>query len=118
RSKGQDDVGHRGTMRRALLAFIRQRLRAIGTKDPALDRFDLLAALAEFLFEQRTLDAAVDDADGDAFAGCPRIAQQPLRREQGKDFVEDVAHFSLPSPQVSPRTCVSDPAGSKTRPRA
>ena len=61
----QDDVGHGGAMRRALVAVVGQGLGAVGSEDAA---FDALESGSMLRFEDSPFDAAVDHADGDSFA--------------------------------------------------
>src|SRR6266853_1487659 len=72
------------------MTVVRHRVGTLGGKHAAFDEMNGLAALAESFFEQRTLHAAIDHADRDAFTVGARIAEEALRRQEGKDLVEHV----------------------------
>src|SRR5207237_1289827 len=55
----------------------------------AIDGMRLAAALATALYQDGPLNAAVDDAHGDAFPAGAGIAQQPLRRQQREHLIEN-----------------------------
>ena len=57
-------------------------------EDGPFDGLDRRAGGAELVFEDGPLDAGVDDGDGHALAGRPRIAEDAVGGEPGEDFVE------------------------------
>src|SRR5262249_59308077 len=71
------------------MTVVGQRLRPARAENAAFDGINRLPGLAEFLFEQPPLHAAVDDADRDPFARGPGVVEQALRGQQGEQLVKD-----------------------------
>src|SRR5579875_670560 len=102
RGQGQENVGHCRTVRRALMAVVRQRFGLGSSENAPLDGVQNLAPLAEFLFEQCAFDAAVENAYGDALAGGARMVQQTLWRYQREQIGENIVGWRLAHERISP----------------
>src|SRR5579885_19238 len=92
------------------MASVGQRLGRGGGEDPAFNRVKLVALQAEFLFQQRPLDTAVDHADSHAFTCGPRIAQQSLGLQEGEDLFEQVAGLAHGRASPTPAASSSNPS--------
>src|SRR5262249_8985727 len=79
RGQSEYDIGDRRTVRRALMALVRQRFRLAGDKNTALDWLRRRAPLPAATFQNRARAPGVNDADRHALAGGTRVPEQPVR---------------------------------------
>jgi hypothetical protein len=75
-----------------LSTFVGERLWLLRSEDASFDPMDFPTLTTELFFEDSSFHAAVDHADGDAFAGSASILQEALGSQDSKEFVEHVTH--------------------------
>ena len=93
----QHDVGHGRTVRGALFTLVGQWFPSIAGEYASLNGMDGLSSPAALFLDHAPFDAAVDEANRDAFSRRPRVMQKSRGSQKAKQVFEKVLGHAIVS---------------------